>query len=496
MAETETDLLLINPSDKSLYTNLDKERAIEPPLWTAMIAGYIRDQNKNYSIKIIDANAENLSAIETVNRILDLDPILTGIVVMGSNPSVSSTPKMGIVRELLNELNGRKKTFLCGLHPSALPEQTLIEEKTDFIVQGEGFVSILNLLYRLINNGNRDNIKGTWHKYLQRKYVDRNMNRKCEYDYSFIGAEQLIGSNELPSPAWDLLPMEKYRAHNWHCFGLQRQNYGIIYTSLGCPYNCTYCNIHSMYGKKTGIRFRSPEKVIQDIDILVNKYNIRNIKIWDELFTINEKRVIDICDKLIEKDYDPKLNIWAYARVDLVNKKMLHKMKKAGINWIALGIESASNIVREGMSKKFTNEKTIEAVNLIKETGMNIIGNFIFGLPNDYEKTMNETLELAKQLQCEYANFYISVAYPGSQLYKDEIKSGHKLPEKWDDYSQYSKNIVPSFNRYLTGKDIIEFRDKAFQEYFTNPDYLKMIKEKFGTDTVKQIEEMTKIKVR
>ncbi|MHC4062628.1 MAG: B12-binding domain-containing radical SAM protein, partial [Planctomycetota bacterium] len=90
--------------------------------------------------------------------------------------------------------------------------------------------------------------------------------------------------DELPMPAWDLLPMKKYRAHNWHCFGniTTREPYGVIYTSLGCPFNCSFCCINAIFGKR-GIRHRSPEKVVDEIDFLVNNFGIRNIKIIDEM---------------------------------------------------------------------------------------------------------------------------------------------------------------------------------------------------------------------
>ena len=117
-------------------------------------------------------------------------------------------------------------------------------------------------------------------------------------------AEVIKDLDSLPFIAWDLMDMSLYRAHNWHCFHdlKNRKPYTVIYTSLGCPFNCSYCNIHAMYECKPGIRFRSPKKVVDELELLVNSYSMKNIKILDELFVLNENRVNEICNLIIEKN--------------------------------------------------------------------------------------------------------------------------------------------------------------------------------------------------
>ena len=107
------------------------------------------------------------------------------------------------------------------------------------------------------------------------------------------------------------------------------------------------------------------------------------------------------------------------------------------------------------------------------------MGNFIFGLPDDDFQTMQESLDMAKELNCEYINFYVTMAYPGSRLYEEALKKGIKLPENWLGFSQTNEETLPLPTKYLSGSDVLRFRDKAFREYFTNPRYLKMIEEKF-----------------
>ena len=171
--------------------------------------------------------------------------------------------------------------------------------------------------------------------------------------------------------AWDLLPMKQYRAHNWHCFGeLEREPYAAIYTTLGCPYRCSFCCIQApfkageqMMGLRSdanSYRFWTPARVVEDIDRLVNKYGVRNIKFADEMFVLNQRHVIGICDLLIERGYD--LNIWAYARVDTVKDDMLDKLKRAGFNWLALGIEAADDRVLTDVDKRYQVDEVYDTV--------------------------------------------------------------------------------------------------------------------------------------
>lgn len=475
------DLLLVNPSArKRVYSEIGSSLwGIEPPLWCGLIAAFVREHG--YSVKIIDSEAENWSPEYTAEKIAKYNPLLAGIIVLGSNPSVASTPKMTATSELLTTLKNKTpniKTILGGLHPSALPEQTLREEKPDFVFRGEGFYTVLELLNVL--KGNKEtidyNIEGLW--YMKDNRVISN------------GWGKLVQNlDELPLVAWDLLPMEKYRAHNWHCFDHidQRKPYAVIYTSLGCPFNCTFCNIRTMYNGQPGIRFRSPKRVVEEIDFLVQNYKVKNIKILDEIFVFRENHVMELCDLIIQRGY--KLNIWAYARIDTVNEKLLMKMKQAGINWLAYGIESGSKKVRNGVAKgKFGQDKIKKAIEMTKAAGIYIIGNFIFGLPDDDLETMQETLNMAKEFNFEYVNFYTAMAYPGSQLYKDALQKDIKLPEKWSGYSQYSEDTLPLPTKHLLSAEVLRFRDNAFKEYYKNPKYIKMIKEKFGPKVIEHIE--------
>lgn len=242
------DLLLIKPGNqKKLYGDLSHSLSgIEPPVWAGLIAAFIRQ--RGYSVKIIDSEAENLSPDETVDKIIQFNPLLMGIVVSGTNPSASTMNMTGAraILTLLKNSGYHIKTLLAGLHPSSLPGQTLREEEVDFVCQGEGFYTILKLLETLKSKEDNYNINGLWYK--EGGNITSNPRAPLIEDL-----------DALPSVAWDLLPMDKYRAHNWHCFSHldMRRPYAVIYTSLGCPFSCRFCCINSLFGRRA-IRYRSP----------------------------------------------------------------------------------------------------------------------------------------------------------------------------------------------------------------------------------------------
>jgi len=262
------------------------------------------------------------------------------------------------------------------------------------------------------------------------------------------------------TPAWDLLDMSVYKAHNWHCFGRDPYGYGVIYTSFGCPFNCYYCNIHALYGGRK-VYCRDTDSIKNEVDYLVSR-GMKNLKICDELFTLFPHHVNGVCDVL--KGYG--LNVWAYARVGTVNPSMLSRMKGAGINWLCYGFESADIAVRGGVSTK--KQDPIPSIEMTRDAGISIIANFIFGLPGDTMETMQATLDWAEEQNFEYVNFYVALPYPGSQWYNDIEAS-----KDWRSYSQFSPHICAS-------PEVVRFRDEAFVHYFSRPEYLEMIEKKYA----------------
>lgn len=494
--ERSVDLLLINPGGRGQsYQGLGESlSAIEPPVWAGLLATFTRLRGR--SVAVLDANAENLSPAEVAERVQRKSPRLTTVVVYGHNPS-ASTQVMPAAGEICREIRTRGSetaTLLVGGHVAALPERTLREETVDYVCDGEGPYTIVGLLDALHSTGVRgvESVPGLWYR--------------IGKEIRHTPPAPLVGDldGEMPGVAWDLLPMEKYRAHNWHCFGeMSRTPYASIYTSLGCPFRCAFCCIQAPFRAGTSdsgngdvpnsYRMWKPETVIRQIDTLVKEYGVRNLKFADELFVLHPTHVDGICDLILQRGYD--LNIWAYARVDTIRPEMLPVMRRAGIRWLALGIETASARVRKDARKGYRTERIREAVASIHGAGIHIIGNFIFGLPEDDGGTLRETLDLAKDLNCEFANFNCAMAYPGSALYDTALREGWPLPEKWGGYSQYSLDSRPLRTRSLPGETILRFRDRAFEAYFSNPTYLAMMRRTFGGACHSQLKEMVSHKL-
>lgn len=481
---SDLDLLIIHPgAAHGIYGELgDDLVAIEPPLWARLIAGYVRDQG--YSVRIIDAEARNYRPEDVAAIAIKLDPRLICIAAYGHQPSASTQQMTGagaIARAIKARHNVFVPIIMVGGHVSALPERTLREEAINYACVGEGPITIARMLA-----GDKDaDVPGlVWWRGLNEIVV--NPSAPLIEDLSLLHGD-----------AWDLLPMGLYKAHNWQCFGdiKSRRPYASIYTSLGCPYKCSFCCINAPFASNR-YRMREPEAVVAEIGKLYDDHGVRTFKIVDEMFVLNEKHYMAIAEGLCRHEMGKVLNIWAYARIDTVKSHTLALLRRAGFRWLALGIESGSAHVRDGASKKLKNDDIIGVVRAIQEAGINVIGNYIFGLPDDDHESMRATLRLALEANTEFANFYSAMAYPGSPLYLEALKSKAALPETWRGYSQHNDDCRPMDTKHLSGAEVLGFRDAAFQTYFTNPAYLDMVERKFGAETLHHVQAMTRYKLK
>jgi radical SAM superfamily enzyme YgiQ (UPF0313 family) len=485
------DLVLINPRTRTqVYQSLGTDlAAVENPVWAGLMATFCR--RRGLSVEILDAEAEGLPPAEVADRVRHLAPVLAAVVVYGHQPSASTQTMTaaGQTCTAIKQVAPEQPVLAVGGHVAALPERTLREEAVNFVAAGEGLFTLVDLVETLKTpRPSFASVPGLWY---------RDDDQVCQTrDRPLVGELD----DAMPSVAWDLLPMDRYRAHNWHCLdGRDRQPYAALYTTLGCPYHCTFCCIQAPFksGERAAglrdsansYRYWSPDQVLQQIDLLVTRYGVRNVKIADEMFVLNRKHVLAICDGLIERGYD--LNLWAYARVDTIKDGMLDKLKAAGFHWLALGIESGAGRVRDSVDKSFTQEDVYRTIERVRDAGIHVIGNYIFGLPEDDLETMQATLDLALDLNCEFANFYSAMAYPGSPLYAQAVRRRVPLPAHWTGYSQHAKDCLPLPTYYLPARDVLRFRDEAFVRYYTHPRYLDMIEERFGPEALAQVRHMT-----
>jgi len=252
--------------------------------------------------------------------------------------------------------------------------------------------------------------------------------------------------------------------------------------------------VASNYSK---MRFWSPEFIIKEFDKLV-EMGVKTIRICDEMFLLNKRFYIPLCELLKERGYGEFLNMWAYSRIDTVkDPENLKLVRDAGIRWLCLGIESGDRNVRLEASKgKFEDVDVSHIVDLIHEADIDVLANYMVGLPGDTHETMQRTLDLSMELCTRGWNMYAAMALPGSRLYKSAIDGGQEVPKDYIGYSFHSYETLPLPTDALNPAEILKFRDDAWTEYHTYEPFLDLIEEKSGTKARGDILKMTEVKLK
>ncbi len=489
------DILFIHPNAAhKIYQELSETySAIEPPIWAGMLTSHCL--KRGFAADIIDCEALQLEDAQAVEQISSLNPRVACFVVYGQQPSASSQNMEGAVSlaEGLKKARPDIKILFVGGHIAALPREVMERHAfIDMVCQNEGVYTISTLL--------KTNLKDQLGEVNGLGYRD-NGHIVLNKPSAIVAKEDL--HREMPGIVWDKLPMGKYRTALWHALpnSSQRLPFAALYTSLGCPMKCSFCMINIInrqeneYSDGSAVfRYWEPDFIIQEFDRLA-QMGIKNIKIADELFVLNANHFMRLCELIISRGYN--FNIWCYSRIDTVKEKFLETLKKAGVNYLALGIESGNTNVRRDVTKgKFEDVDIRGIVKKIRDHGINVAANYIFGLPEDNHETMQSTLDLALELNTEMANFYSAMAYPGSPLYGVAKKEGWKLPDSYAGFSQHSYYTQPLPTKYLSAQQVLTFRDKAWMTYHTNSRFLDLLKGKFGQVAVDETLKSTKIKLK
>ncbi len=499
-------IFLVTKSSKKTYQKLSHTySAIEPPTWALLLAESTR--SVGFNVNILDANAENLSLEEILKRIKDYSPKLICLVVYGQNVNAGTTNMSGAIHtsEYLKKFISIPISII-GSHVQALPIETLKKEKSiDFVFTNEGVYSLRNLLKLSdFSSNNLSKIKGI---------AFRNHNKIIINDPEKIVPNEKMDI-DLPGYAWDLLPFKKnpldlYRAPMWHAeYDFKKRTpYASLQTSLGCQFGCNFCMINilnrndndeigvaSNYSK---MRFWSTNFIIKEFDKLI-KMGVKTIRIVDEMFLLNPKYYIPLCEQLAERNKDDSLRIWSYSRIDTVKRpEILKLVRSAGIKWLALGIESGEKSVRLEVDKgKFEDVDVRKVIQKVHEADINVMANYIFGLPGDTKETVKKTFDLSLELCTAGWNTYGAMALPGSYLYKKALEEGKQLPDTYEGFSFHSYETLPLPTKKLSAREIITLRDEAFNKYHNHKPFLNLIENKFGKEAAKNIVDMTKIKLK
>ena len=497
------DVLFVIPnSSKKIYQKLaNHHSAIEPPTWALLLASSVL--KNGLSCEILDCDALRLSEKEAINNIQQIKCRLACFVLYGQQPNQGTFLMIGAtsLAENLKKNYPEIKIGFIGSHISALPKEVLSYPYIDFVFINEGVYALRDLL--------KTNLKDNLSKVNGIGYKDEDNNLILNPPSKLVDEKDM--NADLPGYAWELLPKKKktldlYRAHFWHTFFSEKDRtpFASVYSSLGCKFGCNFCMINivnrtSLDPEAKSSDFRvmrhwDPIFFVDQLEILAN-YGVKTIRLSDEMFFLNKKFYVPVLEEIIKRGL--KFNMWAYARVDTVREDQLSLFKKAGINWLALGIEASNQEIRKSIDKgRFETVNIRDVVRLIKSYDINIVGNYIFGFPEDTVKTMQDTLDLATELNTEHSNFYPCQALPGSPLYYEGKKNGWDLPSTFEEFAFFSYECKPLPTKFCTSAEVLNFRDKAFIKYFSNNIYLDSIEKKFGIQNRNNILNMLKIKLK
>jgi radical SAM superfamily enzyme YgiQ (UPF0313 family) len=490
-----TDILIISPSSASLYQDLKKDfSAKEPNIWAGLLANAIR---KDHSVSIYDMEIARPSPDEFYQAVKDINPKLVLFIVTGQNPN-ASTAAMAGATDASSVLSDEFKIAFVGPHVNALPIETLEKHlEIDIVFTNEGVYALKNILKSNLSDTDLSGINGI-------AYRDSSGDIKLNNPEKIVPQELL--EQDLPGVAYDLMPsLDQYRTSTWHTnFIGDTSPFASIYTSLGCFSKCSFCMINII--NKTSndpnltsdafniFRYWSPEFTIKQLEYLSDQ-GVKHLKIADEMFVYKPKHFMTLCNLIIERGLD--FNIWAYSRVDTARPKYLETLRSAGVRHLALGIESANQTVRQEIDKGRFKEVSIrEVVGEIVKNDIGVGGNFILGLPTDNYETMQQTMNLAFELDLANMNVYCSTALPGSPLYLNAKREGRRLPEEYSEFGFLSYDHIPDSTEFLSAEDVLEFRDYFFNAYFTNPGVLNRMLHKYGKEAYLNINKMTDIKLK
>ena len=496
------DVVFVNADAPArIYQELAKDySAIEPPTWSLLLAQSCRA--KGYGVAILDATAERLTDEEAVQRIADMGPRMACFVVYGQNPNSGTTNMEGNTAccKLLRETHPEITTCFVGSHTSARPVEVLSLPYVDLVLLNEDVYALHNLLATDLRN-DLDDVKGIGHKTGGAPTLNA--------PQGVVPQERM--DLDLPGYAWDLLPymehpLDLYRAHFWHAdynHGL-RTPFAAVYTSLGCVFRCDFCmiNIVNRVDNSEGVvaghfplmRHWSPEFMLGEFERLATM-GVETIRISDEMFFFNKTYYEPLLRGIIERGIP--LRTWSYARVDTVREQYLELFRRAGVRWLALGIESGDQEIRKEVSKgTFKVVKMPDVVKQVQAAGINVVANFIFGFPEDTAETMQRTLDLSLELCAEFSNFYPCEALPGSGLFNEARANGWKLPDNFAGYGFLAYDCQPLPTRHLTAAEVVKFRDEAWHTYFSHAPYLELVERKFGAEQRQNVEEMARIRLK
>lgn len=438
---------------KSLEEGID----FLPPLGIMSIAAYIR-KHTAHQVEILDCQVEELTYEQVEKEIGRRSPDILGITAM-------TFTLMDVIKtaKIAKKVNPAVKVVLGGPHVNIYPEETLRTKEIDFLIMGEGEESFRDLVENINALDYYKKIKG-----LVFRENDQVINN---------GVAPLISSlDDLPFSARDLTPFKRY-------FSVLAENPPIttMFTSRGCPYKCLFCDRPHL-GKN--FRAHSAEYVVLEME-KCKKMGINEIMIYDDTFTVDRQRVVDICKKII----DNELNIvWdVRARVNTVDEKLLNLMARAGCKRIHYGVESGTQKILNVLRKGITLEMVEKAFALSKKVGIQTLGYFIIGSPEETRADIQKTIKFIKKISPDYIHVSIMTPFPATDLYSRALKEGVVKSDVWREFSKNPRTdfVAPIWDKELSREELLGLLTKIYKSFYFRPTFI--IKKIFKLKSIKEL---------
>lgn len=408
---------------------------VTPPLGLGYLSSYLKQ--KGHAVKIIDALNDDLSPEEIVIECKGYD--LIGISAF----SAFILEAAALSRKLKE--NGHK-VVIGGPHPSVLPMDALERSEADYVVSGEGELTLQHIVEKVERGESPAGFPGV---------VTSASDKPTK-------AKSIEDLDSIPFPDWKQIDPRKYKKAP-HGALIKQFPLATMVTSRGCNFGCKFCASPSMWGRR--VRFRSPENVVDELEYLVKDFGVKEIHFEDDNITLKREHIEKICDLILRR----KLRIsWALItgiRVESVDMEILRLMKKSGCYYISFGIESGNQDVLDSIDKK-TDLATIErAVSMARRAGIMTQGSFIFGLPGESMATAKNTVEFALKIPLDRAVFFHFAVVPGSAFW-DEITSKGGWEPQFGAKSFHEVTWIPDA---MTAEQLREIRSQAYRRFYFRP---------------------------
>jgi len=455
-------LLLINPeqtTDLSPFhpPSVTKVSGTFPPIGLAYIAAVAK--SSGYDVSIYDLQIADKPIKSVIDLIGEKSPDIIG------TGSMTFTFKNAVkVAEIIKDWFPEKPIIFGGPQTSAFPVESLERGCFDLGIYGEGEETIADLLEYYDERGTfPEDLKGT----IVKKDGEIRVNPPRDW---------ISELDKIPFPARELLENGRYEPV------FAKKPFTTMITSRGCPYRCTFCAL-GYFGSK--IRARSAENVVDEMELCVKDYGIKDIMVYDDTFGVNKKRVLAICSEKIERGLFVNWNV--RTRVDRTDEEILLALKKSGCDKIHMGIESASQEILDKMKKDITIDQVKKAFHAAKKIGIDTVGYFMIGYPGDTLKTINDTINFSTKLGLSWADFSITTPAPLTELNKIAVECGYLEKDYWQKYVQGEKvKHLPYYttNEFDEGK-LQKLIGKAYRHFYLRPSFI--LKRLTTTDSLKSL---------